>query len=285
MPREASITYEQVAAIADSIKASGGKPNPRQVRERHGSGSLGTIHKLFQQWEAGQARQIEASLALPPTLQRAILEFMDQELATARSELELKLMDAQVAANDLATENERQVAQIEALEALIVELQEEKAGLAGRSEQLENDLLAAREEAGRERQNAESARTELAKAQLRLEAMPILENENKRLLAALDAERTARTDAERRAAAAEAKASGLVDRLGDAQERQRESAADLAKVESERQRLASELGELQKEAKSAAVEIGKLDGVVGALQRQIEEQAALMHNVPPAAKS
>ncbi len=285
MPREASITYEQVAAIADSIKASGGKPNPRQVRERHGSGSLGTIHKLFQQWEAGQARQIEASLALPPTLQRAILEFMDQELATARSELELKLMDAQVAANDLATENERQVTQIEALEALIVELQEEKAGLAGRSEQLENDLLAAREEAGRERQNAESARTELAKAQLRLEAMPILENENKRLLAALDAERTARTDAERRAAAAEAKASGLVDRLGDAQERQRESAADLAKVESERQRLASELGELQKEAKSAAVEIGKLDGVVGALQRQIEEQAALMHNVPPAAKS
>lgn len=285
MPREASITYEQVAAIADSIKASGGKPNPRQVRERHGSGSLGTIHKLFQQWEAGQARQIEASLALPPTLQRAILEFMDQELATARSELELKLMDAQVVANDLATENERQVTQIEALEALIVELQEEKAGLAGRSEQLENDLLAAREEAGRERQNAESARTELAKAQLRLEAMPILENENKRLLAALDAERTARTDAERRAAAAEAKASGLVDRLGDAQERQRESAADLAKVESERQRLASELGELQKEAKSAAVEIGKLEGVVGALQRQIEEQAALMHNVPPAAKS
>ena len=147
-----------------------------------------------------------------------------------------------------------------------MELQEEKAGLAGRSEQLENDLLAAREEAGRERQNAESARTELAKAQLRLEAMPILENENKRLLAALDAERTARTDAERRAAAAEAKASGLVDRLGDAQERQRESAADLAKVESERQRLASELGELQKEAKSAAVEIGKLDGVVGALE-------------------
>ena len=285
MPREASITYEQVAAIADSIKASGGKPNPRQVRERHGSGSLGTIHKLFQQWEAGQARQIEASLALPPTLQRAILEFMDQELATARSELELKLMDAQVVANDLATENERQVTQIEALEALIVELQEEKAGLAGRSEQLENDLLAAREEAGRERQNAESARTELAKAQLRLEAMPILENENKRLLAALDAERTARTDAERRAAAAEAMASGLVDRLGDAQERQRESAADLAKVESERQRLASELGELQKEAKSAAVEIGKLDGVVGALQRQIEEQAALMHNVPPATKS
>ena len=283
MPREASITYEQVAAIADSIKASGGKPNPRQVRERHGSGSLGTIHKLFQQWEAGQARQIEASLALPPTLQRAILEFMDQELATARAELELKLMDAQVTANDLATENERQASQIEALDASIVDLQEEKAGLAGRSAQLETDLATAREEAGRERQSAESARTELAKAQLRLEAMPILEEENKRLLAALDAERTARTDAERRAAAAEAKASGLVDRLGDAQERQRESAAELAKLESERKRLTSELSELQKEAKSAAVQIGKLEGAVSTLQRRIEDQAALTPSQPPAA--
>ena len=113
--------------------------------------------------------------------------------------------------------------------------------------------------------------------------MPILEEENKRLLAALDAERTARTDAERRAAAAEAKASGLVDRLGDAQERQRERAAELAKLESERQRLTSELSELQKEAKSAAVQIGKLEGEVSALQRQMQEQAASTSSQPPAA--
>ena len=65
MPREASITYEEVAAIAETIKAAGGKPNPRHIRERHGSGSLGTIHRLFQQWEASQGRHADASATLP----------------------------------------------------------------------------------------------------------------------------------------------------------------------------------------------------------------------------
>ncbi len=282
MPREASISYEQVAAIADAIKASGSKPNPRMIRERHGSGSLGTIHKLFQQWEAGQSRQIEAALALPPALQRAILEFMDQELTSARAELESKLMDAQQAANDLAAENERQASQIETLETTVEDLQGEKATLAGRVSQLETDLASARDEAGRERQAAEAARTELAKAQLRLEAMPILERENERLQGALDAERTARTDAERQAATATAKAEGLADRLADAQERQKQAGAELVKIDGDRQRLAGELADVQKDARTAAVQIGKLEGTVNALQRQIEDQAAIIKAAKPA---
>ncbi len=282
MPREATISYEQVAAIADAIKASGSKPNPRMIRERHGSGSLGTIHKLFQQWEAGQSRQIEAALALPPALQRAILEFMDQELTSARAELESKLMDAQQAANDLAAENERQASQIETLETTVEDLQGEKATLAGRVSQLETDLASARDEAGRERQAAEAARTELAKAQLRLEAMPILERENERLQGALDAERTARTDAERQAATATAKAEGLADRLADAQERQKQAGAELVKIDGDRQRLAGELADVQKDARTAAVQIGKLEGTVNALQRQIEDQAAIIKAAKPA---
>ncbi len=282
MPREASITFEQVAAIADAIKASGSKPNPRMIRERHGSGSLGTIHKLFQQWEAGQSRQIEAALALPPALQRAILEFMDQELTSARAELEGKLSDAQQAANDLAAENERQASQIETLETTVEDLQGEKATLAGRVAQLETDLASARDDAGRERQAAEAARTELAKAQLRLEAMPILERENERLQAALDAERTARTDAEKKAATAEAKAEGLADRLADAQERQKQASAELAKLDGDRQRLAGDLADAQKDARTAAVQIGKMEGTVSALQRQIEDQAATIKAAKPA---
>lgn len=285
MPREASITYDQVAAIADAIKASGAKPNPRLIRERHGSGSLGTIHKLFQQWEAGQSRQIEAALALPPALQRAILDFMAQELATARAELEAKLLDAQQAANDLAAENERQGNHIEALETTVEDLQGEKATLAGRVAQLETDLASARDEAARERQAAEAARTELAKAQLRLEAMPILEKENERLQAALDAERTARTNAERQAATAEAKAAGLADRLADAQEHQKQTAADLAKSEADRQRVAGELSAIQKEARATSSQLGQLQGTIHTLQRQIDEQAAIIKSVTPAPAS
>lgn len=285
MPREASITYDQVTAIADAIKAAGGKPSPRQIRERHGSGSLGTIHKLFQQWEAGQSRQIEATLALPPALQRAILDFMTQELAAALVALEAKLLDTQQAANDLAAENERQGNHIEALETALEDLQGGKATLAGRIAQLEADLATARDEAGRERQAAEAARTELAKAQLRLEAMPILEKENERLQGTLDAERTARTNAERQAATAEAKAAGLADRLADAQEHQKQTAADLVKSEADRQRLASELSEIQKEARAASSHVGQLQGTVNTLQRQVEEQAAIIKSVTPAAAS
>jgi colicin import membrane protein len=55
-----------------------------------------------------------------------------------------------------------------------------------------------------QRQAAESARTELAKVQLRLEGVPTLEAELSRMHAALDAERAARVTADQAAAVAEA---------------------------------------------------------------------------------
>ncbi|MBN9424505.1 MAG: hypothetical protein BGO63_11265 [Candidatus Accumulibacter sp. 66-26] len=282
MPREASITYEQVAAIADAIKAAGGKPNLRQIRERHGSGSIGTIHKLVQRWEETQSRQIETSLTLPATVQRAILEFLNQELTTARAEIESKLSDTQQAANDLAAEAERQVNHIERLETEVADLQGEKATLAGRVTQLETDLTSARDEAGRERQAAEAARTDLAKTQLRLEAMPILEKENERLQGELDVERTARTDAERQAATAAATAAGLADRLADAQEHQKQTAAELAKSEASRQRVSDELSEIQKEARAMSSQLGQLQGTIHTLQRQSDDQATIIKNMTPA---
>ena len=43
MGREATITYEQVAAAADAVKVAGGKPTSRGIRERLGNtGSMGT---------------------------------------------------------------------------------------------------------------------------------------------------------------------------------------------------------------------------------------------------
>ena len=113
MPREASITYDQVANYAETIQAEGGKPTPRLIRDRHGSGSYGTIHKLFQQWGAKHFHAIEASLTLPPSLQRVILEFVQNELSAGRVQLEARLSQAVTNAEDLATENERQANQIE----------------------------------------------------------------------------------------------------------------------------------------------------------------------------
>ena len=53
MGREATISYEQVAAAADAMKVAGGKPTTRGIRERLGNtGSMGTVNKLLQAWKA-----------------------------------------------------------------------------------------------------------------------------------------------------------------------------------------------------------------------------------------
>lgn len=43
MGREATVTPEQVYDIADAIRADGGKPTLRNVRERLGAGSMGLL--------------------------------------------------------------------------------------------------------------------------------------------------------------------------------------------------------------------------------------------------
>ena len=54
------------------------------------------------------------------------------------------------------------------------------------------------------------------------------------------------------------------------------------KIDGDRQRLAGELADVQKDARTAAVQIGKLEGTVNALQRQIEDQAAIIKAAKPA---
>lgn len=310
MPREANITYEQVAAVADAIKAEGGRPQWRAVRERLGTGSGGTIHRMLQQWQAGQVRQIESTLVLPPALQRSILDFMAQEVAGAKASLEADLAESQQSAADLALENERQLTQIEAQQADIEALQGERSSLEGRLEQMEADLAAAREEASRERQAAEAARTELAKAVLRLEAMPRLESdlaevrnqyqqadlrrqEAERELAVARAERQAsehaRQEAEARIAevikrAAESAASleqarqRIAELEGDAKAAKANASALEAQI-ADRQRLEAELATARKEATQAAAQLGKMEGRVEALQRQVAEQADIMRGI------
>lgn len=250
MPREATITFDQVASIADAIKTAGGKATSRAIREQHGSGSLGTIQKLLQQWEAGQVRQVESTLTLPPALQRSILDFMSQEMTVARAELEGRLADAQQATQDLATENERQAEDIEELQAELANANSDRAALEGKAGQLEADLAVARDEIARERAAAEAARTELAKAQLRLEAMPRLEADLDAVRTDLAQERNARAEADRKLAGAESRADGLAARLADAAE-----AHKLAIVS-----LESQLAELKQSAAATVADLrAKLD--------------------------
>ena len=202
MGREAVISQEQVAAAAEGIKAGGGVPTLRGVREKIGGGSMGTISRMLQSWREAQGRPTTHEVAIPPSVARAILDHLSAEIAQVKAPLVADLAEARQATADLATENERQTKEIEDLTGQMAALAEQKAAADGRAAQLAAELAAAREEAGRERRAAEEARVEVAKAALRLEAMPRLEADLTLAREALEAERLARVAAEQSAAVA-----------------------------------------------------------------------------------
>ena len=242
MGREATVTFEQIAALADAMKMEGVKPTSRAVRERLGNtGSMGTINKLLQRWKSGQERQVSAALVLPPALQRALLEFMDNELTAARTTLETELADQQQEAADLATENERQVLENDSQSEVIEVLRADVSKHEGRAGQLESDLVVARDEAARERSGAELARTELAKAQLRLEAMPRLEADLMAVRSDLEKERIARQQAEQTAAVQTAKLEAAERRATEADARTGKAEAATAKAIEKAEAVAREL--------------------------------------------
>lgn len=213
MPREATITQEQVNAAADAIRASGSKPTARAIRDHLGTGSMATVLKFLQVWQSGQVKPTMQDVALPPALNRVLVDFIGQEVAQARAGLEADLVMSQQQQADLIAESERQAATIEAQATALEQTQADKAELQGKLGQMEVDLATARDEATRERQAAESARTELAKAQLRLDALPRIEAEANRLREGLDAERHARTEAEQNAAVLASKLDAAEKRL------------------------------------------------------------------------
>lgn len=264
MGRESTVTFEQIAAVADAMKIEGGKPTSRAVRERLGNtGSMGTINKLLGRWKSGQERQVSAALALPPALQRVLLEFMDNELTAARTTLETELADQQQEASDLATENERQIIENESQSETIELLRAEVSTHQGRAGQLESDLVVSRDEAARERSGAELARTELAKAQLRLEAMPRLEADLVGVRGVLEAERLARVAAEQAAAVLSAKLEATERRATEAEARTGKAEAGAEQIAAKAEAVARDLV-----AANAAVQAGqaKLENAVRELE-------------------
>ena len=206
MAREPSITFEQVATAADNIKAQSQKPTARNVRETLGAGSMATVLKFLQQWQSGQVRQ---SQAIDDTLDVSIVRAISNQIATkvqeATADATAQLADLQGETDTLITENERQSIELENKAVELAALQEQHSALAGRTEQLEDEN---KRQAGAllaERQASEGARVELAKAELRLEAVPRIEAEIEKVRLELDEERKKSSTLHEAAAVANAK--------------------------------------------------------------------------------
>ena len=291
MARESTITQEQVNAAADTIRAAGTKPTARAVREAVGGGSMATVLKLLQNWQGMQTRPAESPVVLPAGLQRALVDFINQEVSGAKAELQADLVASQQANGDLIVESERQASTIELQAEALESVQGEKAELVGRLAQVESDLVKAGDDVTHERQAAEQARTELAKAQLRLEALPRIEAEAERLRGELERERTAKVAAEQSAAVAVARLEAMADRATKAEantekaEKQAvqavgELSSARAQVQAQQTALdaaARECDDLRKQAKDARGEAKKVGEEAAELRGRLAAVAQAEH--------
>jgi chromosome segregation ATPase len=235
----ADVTQEEVD-LAYKFFLGEGEPDPsvRAVLKKVGRGSNGTILKMLKISKATYKEVKTTTLSLPVEIQQVILRAMDKEVTEARAGLEVELTKTRIDLDDMADDNERQakeiknyIAAVELLEAKVqqqlgVNSQLEKAVADARQsaeetrQSAEKEIALAREEAEREvdaakaetdrvRGEAEAARTELAKALLRLEALPRLEKEIDRLQADLKEEQEARHKSSEAAAVALARVEEL----------------------------------------------------------------------------
>ncbi|MBL8409150.1 MAG: DNA-binding protein [Candidatus Accumulibacter sp.] len=205
MARESTITLAAVSEAADRIKTAGGTPTARAIREALGTGSMATVLRMLQAWQAGQIKPPAREVVLPHVLQKTLVDFIAREVANASAALQAELEAAQQATADVLAENERLAAEIDERDRKIAALTTERdqaSAVAGeRSTEIER--LAA--EVQHERATARHAQNELVATMLRLEQLPRLESEIKRLQALQEAEREARTAADLAAAVATAR--------------------------------------------------------------------------------
>lgn len=205
MVREATIRQDDVFAVADRLKAAGQKATARAVRDELGRGSMATVLRHLQQWQALQGSAPMAVPSLPAGLQRALTEFIAAEVTEARRSLEQDLASAHQAQKDLIAENEGLLADLDGLQQTLEDMQAQHSQLEGRHAQLQLEATELKRQADAQRAGAEAARTEIATLKLKLEWAAKQEEETTRLREALERERTARIAAEQAAAVANAR--------------------------------------------------------------------------------
>ncbi len=190
MARQPTVTQEQVSAAADSIKANGGHPTNRAIRDQLGVGSSTTILKFLRVWQGGQVRK---SQVVEDVVDIAIIKAISNQIARciqeATSAATSQIADLQAAIADIISENERQITELEMQAAELSLIQDQCSSYAGRVQQLELEAGRQLTELYKEREAAETARVALAKSELRLEAVPRIEIELTQVREELQSER------------------------------------------------------------------------------------------------
>ncbi len=261
MARTSNINFGQVAAIADAMKAAGNRPTARAVRERIGSGSMGTIHKFLQQWQGkatGQDDDEDDGRELPSSIQKALLDFIGCEVATACEPLAEELQTARDDLDAIAQENERLTHSIKELERLLEQCGQERAAAMAQLNMTRDELRnanKAREDIG---EKYTALLRDLDRSQRQVEMLASLQPDLIKAqteLATVTAQRTAleiaaaSTDAQLRAE--QLRANDLAERLEKAERRNANQESELRTAQQTAQRASAELSAVARELADA----------------------------------
>lgn len=214
MPRDAIITYDQVAAAAAALVDEGIKPTTRTLRERLGNvGSMQTVLRLLQNWKASQSELRDADNALPSSVQQAVLNHIAKCTEAAKASLSAELADQQKELEGLALENDRLASMVEERSNTMEELKASKAMAEGQVAHLTEELRGVLTELGEAREANHLLRIEQARSSMQCDAMRKLEAELASYRQLYELERHARVASEQSLAVALALKADLECRL------------------------------------------------------------------------
>ena len=226
----AIVTFEAVAAAAETLQIAGQRPSVRAVIAHLGGGSPNAVLKYLAEWKAGRPVVRIEDTALDTRITLAIIDQMQRVAVTAAAAAEERAAGIEDDLQALAEAQQAAEQQIEALTAERDTAQQQAdeltRQLADEEENAERSLQHATEQASAlrvdlagERKHQEQTAAALAKAEVRLEALPDLHTEIERLRAALDTENKARAVAEQQAAVLAAKLEDSVRHVSEIESR------------------------------------------------------------------
>lgn len=206
MARPTVATKDEVFKAADRLKAKERTVSARAIRDEIGGGSLATILPHFRAWQGDQVKKGAEPIVVPPTMIRALSDLIAGEIAANRAELDNELERMQQVEDALVAEAAAATQKLDELTEELKTLAMERSRLSGQLYQAMQDVEVLQGGLAAASKAAESARLDYAKAELRLEDLPRLQQELAQTQRALAEERATRAKEERNAAVAESRA-------------------------------------------------------------------------------
>lgn len=299
----AGITYEQVAQVADAILGTGQQPSIRSIRDRLTTGSPNTIQRHLATWRDARPQAAAAAPELPTTLTAAIAAEIEKAAATARSEIEGRLVQAQGDAAELAAAGEQLEDERDDLAAQLVTVTTDRDQAIATAAERGAEIERMTAELARERHAAEQARIEVAQARNKQESTNerLLEQkaEIDRLRQTLEQMQAGKQSAEQSAAVANAKLEAMADRATRAETRteqlENQLTTTLGELNSARTQITSqqialdtairETDALKAQNKESKAEAKRATEEVAGLRGQLTALTEQQKNKPKATKT